>query len=88
MGINLKDLVVKKEISFSDLSGKKIAIDSFNILHQFLAAIRQRDGTPLMDKNGNITSHLIGLFNRTANILEAGIKPCFVFDGDVFEYLV
>lgn len=58
-----------------------MAIDAYNALYQFLAAIRQPDGTPLMDSKGRVTSHLSGLFYRTINFLEAGIKPVYVFDG-------
>lgn len=81
MGVNIRDILIRKEISMSDLAGKKIAFDSYNILYQFLSAIRQRDGTPLMDVDGKITSHLSGIFYRTINFIEAGIKPIFVFDG-------
>jgi len=81
MGVNLRELTIKHEIDLNKLTNKKIAIDSFNILYQFLSTIRQKDGTPLMDNQGNITSHLSGLFYRTTNLLEAGILPCFVFDG-------
>ena len=35
----------------------------------------------LMNEEGEVTSHLQGFFNRCANLLEAGIKPVFVFDG-------
>ncbi len=87
MGVtNLGALVLKKEISLAELRNKKIAFDAFNILYQFLAAIRQRDGTLLKDSKGRITSHLSGLFYRTINILEAGVKPCFVFDGKPSEF--
>ncbi len=81
MGVNLKDLVPRKEIELAYLSGKIIAIDAYNALYQFLATIRQPDGTPLMDSRGNITSHLSGLLYRTVNFLELGIKPVYVFDG-------
>lgn len=63
------------------VSGKVIAIDAYNALYQFLATIRQRDGTPLMDSHGRITSHLSGIFYRTANLIELGIRPVYVFDG-------
>lgn len=63
------------------LGGKVLAIDAYNSLYQFLATIRQRDGTPLIDAQGNITSHLNGLFYRTINYIENGLKPVFVFDG-------
>lgn len=81
MGVNLKDILIKKEISVEDLRGKKCVVDAFNVLYQFLATIRQRDGTPLMDSKNRITSHLTGLFNRTAKLMSFGIKLAFVFDG-------
>ena len=83
MGIKINELVadVKKTITFKYLLNKKIAIDAFNSIYQFLAIIRQRDGTYLKDDNGNVTSHLSGLFYRTINFLEHNIKPVFVFDG-------
>jgi len=85
MGVPFKDLVVRAPISIEDLAGKKLAIDTYNVLFQFLSAIRQRDGTPLMDKDGKITSHLSGIFHRTLKLMQAGIKPCFVFDGTAPE---
>ena len=81
MGVNLRELLIKHQIELDALSGKKIAIDAFNVLFQFLATIRQADGKPLTDSKGNVTSHLSGLFYRTINLLEAGVKPVFVFDG-------
>lgn len=82
MGVNLKPIISARRIEISDLSGKIVAIDAFNAIHQFIAIIRQIDGTPLKDKNGNITSHLSGIFYRTANLVEYGIKPVYVFDGE------
>ena len=81
MGVKLKDLVNLKVIDFNTLSGKYISIDAFNAIYQFMAIIRQPDGTPLKDHNGNVTSHLSGLFYRTINFLELGMKPVYVFDG-------
>mgnify|MGYP006280360953 FL=1 len=83
MGTKINELTkdVKKAITFENLFNKKIAIDAFNTMYQFLAIIRQRDGTPLKDYDGNVTSHLSGLFYRTINFLESEIKPIYVFDG-------
>jgi flap endonuclease-1 len=81
LGVNLRDLVPKKIVRLEDLSGKSIAIDAYNALYQFLAIIRQPDGTPLKDTMGRITSHLSGLLYRTSNLVEMGIKPIYVFDG-------
>jgi len=81
MGVDISVLVKGKPISLEDLTGRSIAIDAFNTLYQFLSMIRQPDGTPLMDRDGRVTSHLSGLFHRTAALLELGIRPAFVFDG-------
>lgn len=87
MGVQISGIVPKKNIELIDLSGKKIAIDAFNTLFQFLSIIRDRmTGEPLRDSKGRITSHLSGLFYRTVNWLEVGIKPVFVFDGEPPEF--
>ncbi len=87
MGIKLAELVneVKRTITFENLFKKSIAIDAFNTIYQFLAIIRQTDGTPLKDYQGNVTSHLSGLFYRSINFLEHNIKPIYVFDGTPSE---
>lgn len=82
MGVDLGDLLERKRIEIKDLSGRWVAVDAFNTLYQFLSIIRQKDGTPLMDRQGRVTSHLSGLLYRTANLLEAGVKLAFVFDGE------
>lgn len=82
MGVNLKDIVPHQPLDFEQLHGKTIAVDALNTLYQFLASIRQPDGTPLMNSRGEITSHLTGLLYRTSNLLNLGIKPVFVFDGE------
>jgi len=81
LGVNLRDLVPKTIVRLEDLGGKSIAIDAYNALYQFLAIIRQPDGTPLKDATGRVTSHLSGLLYRTSNLVEMGIKPIYVFDG-------
>ena len=52
VGVNLKDLIPDEARSTIDdlksLRGRVIAIDAYNALYQFLTAIRQPDGTPLM----------------------------------------
>ncbi|NMC10799.1 MAG: flap endonuclease-1 [Methanothrix sp.] len=82
MGVDLGDLLQRKKIEIKGLSGKWVAVDAFNTLYQFLSIIRQKDGTPLMDSQGRVTSHLSGLLYRTTNLMEAGIKVAFVFDGE------
>jgi flap endonuclease-1 len=81
MGVDLGELFPKEKCGFQDFRNRVIALDAHNILHQFLSIIRQRDGTPLKDSQGRITSHLSGLLHRTANLIEAHIRPVYVFDG-------
>lgn len=69
-------------MTLDDLRGKTLANDANNELYQFLSLIRTRDGTPLKDKHGNVTSHLAGLlFRATRLIHDFEIMPVFVFDG-------
>ncbi len=86
MGADIGEILEREEVELEFFSGKKIAIDAFNMLYQFLANIRQQDGTPLKDSKGRITSHLSGLLYRVSNMIEVGIKPIFVFDGKPPEF--
>jgi flap endonuclease-1 len=83
LGVKISTLVrpAATEISIPNLLGKKVAIDAFNSIYQFLATIRQQDGRPLTDYEGNVTSHLSGLLFRTLRLIEHDIKPLYVFDG-------
>lgn len=82
MGLNIKDIIPRKELDVGELSGKMLVVDAFNTLYQFLTTIRQPDGTPLMDSEKRITSHLSGLFYRNVNLLSDGLKLIYVFDGE------
>jgi flap endonuclease-1 len=87
MGVQIGSIIPSKEIDLTFLSGKRIAVDAFNFLHQFLSIIRDKiTGEPLRDSKGRITSHLSGLFYRNINLIEAGIKTVWVFDGKPPEF--
>jgi len=85
MGLNIREIIPRKEIALSDLKNKTICVDAFNTLYQFLSTIRQADGTPLMDSKKRITSHLSGIFYRNIALLSEGIKLVYVFDGKAPE---
>ena len=76
MGLNVKDIVPKKTISLDDLKGKKIAVDTYIHLHQFIKSLPD-----LTDQIGRPTAHLSGLFYRTTQLMSKGLKLAFVFDG-------
>jgi len=83
MGFNLSPIVVKRELSLDDLRGRTLAVDANNMLYQFLALIRMRDGRPFTDSKGNITSHILGLLMRTTRLMgDYSMRPIFVFDGE------
>jgi len=82
VGVLLTPIIVKQTLSLEALHGALLAIDGNGELYQFLALIRLRDGTPLRDSTGRITSHLSGLFYRTTRLIaDYALKPVFVFDG-------
>jgi len=83
MGVQITELLVKKEIDIDSLKHKTIAIDAANHLYQFLSTIRQRDGSLFTDSKGDVTSHLIGLLSRTTHLLSSGLKLIYVYDGKV-----
>jgi len=85
MGVDLAELVPKEKRLIKDFAGQVVAVDAYNTIYQFLSIIRQPDGTPLMDSRKRVTSHLSGLLYRNLNLLEAGIRPVYVFDGKPHE---
>jgi flap endonuclease-1 len=82
MGVAIRDILApyKHRAAWDSLAGTA-AIDAHNALYQFLSIIRQADGTPLVDAEGRVTSHLSGLLFRTTKFLAMGIRPVYVFDG-------
>jgi len=82
MGVLLTPIIVKQSLGLEDLRGKRLAVDANGELYQFLALIRLRDGSPLRDSHGRITSHISGLFYRTTRLItDYGLELAFVFDG-------
>ncbi len=81
MGVDLGDVIPRKKVSLESLSNKRIAVDAYNTLYQFLAIIRGVGGEHLKDSKGRVTSHLSGLFYRNVNLLELNMKLVYVFDG-------
>jgi len=87
VGVQLTPITVRHATTLESLRGRTIAVDGNLELYQFLSIMRTRDGTPLQDSHGRITSHLNGLIFRTTRLMsEFDIHPVFVFDGPPPEF--
>jgi flap endonuclease-1 len=83
MGVQITELLNPKEVKLEELKNKTFAVDTFNLLYQFLSSIRQADGSLLTDSKGRVTSHLTGLFNRITKLMSYNMRFVFCFDGVV-----
>jgi flap endonuclease-1 len=82
LGVLLTPIIKKQLLSLDDLRGKSFAVDAFIALYSFMSLIRTRDGTPLTDREGRVTSHLVGLAFRTTRLIsDYNMRLVFVFDG-------
>ncbi|KAB2010006.1 hypothetical protein E1A91_D10G210200v1 [Gossypium mustelinum] len=70
-----------KEQKLESYFGRKIAIDASMSIYQFLIVVGRMGTEMLTNEAGEVTSHLQGMFTRTIRLLEAGLKPVYVFDG-------
>lgn len=61
-----------KEQQFNNYFGRKIAVDASMHIYQFLAVVGRQGDQLLSNEAGEVTSHLQGMFYRTARMLEAG----------------
>jgi flap endonuclease-1 len=69
VGVVLTPIIRNQPIALDALREKVLAVDGNGELYQFLALIRLRDGTPLRDAHGRVTSHLSGLFFRATRLI-------------------
>jgi flap endonuclease-1 len=61
-----------KEQNFNNYFGRKIAVDASMHIYQFLIVVGRQGDSLLSNEAGEVTSHLQGMFYRTARMLEAG----------------
>lgn len=68
----------------SEYKDAVVAIDVSPCLYQCMTAMG--DTPPGVQPGSELdTSHIVGLFRRSVRLLELGIKPIFVFDGEAPE---
>ena len=72
---------LEKEIDISELKNKIIAIDISILLYQVVISTRSKCGTDHLSPSGEISTHILGLFNKTINLIKKRIIPVYVFDG-------
>ncbi|KAF8038603.1 hypothetical protein BT93_B1206 [Corymbia citriodora subsp. variegata] len=70
-----------REQTLDSYFGRRIAVDASMSIYQFLVVVGRKGTQMLTNEAGEVTSHLQGMFYRTIRMLEAGIKPVYVFDG-------
>lgn len=80
MGFKISSLVrdLEKEISFKSFSGKKVAIDAFNTIYQFIAVAKRMQERKSEDEA--IAIAILGFLNRNINFLKYDIKPIYAFE--------
>ena len=81
MGIKcLLKFINEEKIKKENFKNKKIAIDISILIYKVIISIRN-SGADFTNQKGEITSHILGLFNKTIELLHNNIIPVYVFDG-------
>jgi flap endonuclease-1 len=81
---NVKRLIDDNALSaieikeLEDYSGTNIVVNGNMSVHRYIVALNK---VKLMDKNGEITNHLQGLWQKVIQMMTLGVKPIYVFDG-------
>lgn len=81
LGVLAKRFNLGQQILPEKLIGKILVVDALVTIYQMLATIRGPDGYFLVNSQGRITSHLVGIFNRECHLMGMGIRSVYVFDG-------
>jgi flap endonuclease-1 len=69
---------VIKVIDKDNFKNKKIAIDISILIYKIIISVRN-SGADFTNQKGEITSHILGLFNKTIELLQLGIIPVYIF---------
>ena len=59
---------------------KRIAIDISILIYRIIISVRN-SGADYTNQQGEITTHILGLFNKTIELLNCNIIPVYIFDG-------
>ncbi|MFX1393523.1 MAG: hypothetical protein ACFFAH_08105 [Promethearchaeota archaeon] len=89
MGVKLQGIIDRKEIEFSRLEGKIIAVDAPNIIFSLFNFTYKNKifsyENMMMDRTQRAISHLYGILYRINFYYSKKIFPIFCFDGKVSD---
>ena len=84
---DLRQLAVIDDVSFADLDGTTVAVDAHNWLYRYLTTtVRFTSGDAYTTADGTEVANLVGIVQGLPKLLEAGLTPVFVFDGEPVEF--
>jgi flap endonuclease-1 len=69
-----------QQVDNSKYKFKRIAIDISILIYKIIISVRN-SGADYTNQQGEVTSHILGLFNKTIELLKLNIIPVYVFDG-------
>jgi len=68
-------------VTLETYKGKVLACNANLAIYRFLVTAQMNHPRLQQDDTGCVTTHLMGLFNRTLQLLEQKIRPIWVFEG-------
>lgn len=71
---------VVKVTNIEQYKYKRVAVDISLMMYKIIISVRN-SGSDYTNQQGQVTSHILGLFNKTIEFLKNGIIPVYVFDG-------
>ncbi len=82
VGTGLTPIIPLIKVGLRGVKGRVLAVDALNVIYQFLALVRGPGGEPLRNRQGRVTSHLVGLATRFSKLAaDYYCRFIFVFDG-------
>ncbi len=67
-------------VTMANLSGRGVAIDASIVVFQLLGVFSSGGGQ-ILNKRGEPINHIQGVFFRTLQMIESGVRPTYVFDS-------
>lgn len=83
---DLRDLAAIRNISREELAGHTVAVDFHNWIYRYLTVITKfTSEEAYTTADGTEVANLLGIAQGLPKFVDRGLKPVFVFDGEVLE---